>query len=162
MRLGPSRNRRQRQRGAEMVEVCLILTPLFLLTFFLLNVSMALFLRSTFQQAVRLGARYAITGQVTTTGACQDTSIKTVVAQNALGFLNSTAGAAAMHVRFRNPTTGAISTNAAGNIVIVSVENYSYSPLARFRFFNQTLGIWARADDVMNGLPSLPAICLAE
>ena len=39
-----------------MVEVCLILTPLLLITFLLLNLSMAIFLRSTFQQAVREGA----------------------------------------------------------------------------------------------------------
>ena len=59
------RSRRSRQRGAEMVEVCLVLTPLLTITFLLLNLSMAIFLRSTFQQAVREGARYAITGQVT-------------------------------------------------------------------------------------------------
>ena len=87
-----------------MVEVCLILTPLLLITFLLLNLSMAIFLRSTFQQAVREGARYAITGQTTSVGACHDTSIKTIVAQNALGFLNAgRPGAASIHVRFRNP-----------------------------------------------------------
>ena len=63
------RSRRSRQRGAEMVEVCLVLTPLLTITFLLLNLSMAIFLRSTFQQAVREGARYAITGQVTCAGS---------------------------------------------------------------------------------------------
>jgi Flp pilus assembly protein TadG len=158
----PNRSRRSRQRGAEMIEVCLILTPLLLLTFLLLNLSMAIFLRSTFQQAVREGARYAITGQVTTAGTCQDTSIKAVVAQHALGFLNAAPASATMHVRFRNATTGAIGSNAAGNIVRVSVENYQYAPLAPFRFFSSKLGIWANAGDVMGGLPVLPSICLAE
>jgi Flp pilus assembly protein TadG len=156
------RSRRSRQRGAEMVEVCLVLTPLLTITFLLLNLSMAIFLRSTFQQAVREGARYAITGQVTSAGTCHDTSIKTVVAQNAAGFLNTTTRAAAIHVRFRNPATGAISSNDAGNIVLVSVENYQYAPLAPFRFFSSKLGIWAQAGDVMGGLPSLPSICTAE
>jgi Flp pilus assembly protein TadG len=145
-----------------MVEVCLILTPLLLITFLLLNLSMAIFLRSTFQQAVREGARYAITGQTTSVGACQDTSIKTIVGRNALGFLTSGPGAASVHVRFRNPTTGAIGSNAVGNIVQVSVENYQYGPLVPYRFFSSKLGIWAQADDVMGGLPSLPSICTAE
>jgi Flp pilus assembly protein TadG len=158
----PTRSRMSGERGAEMVEVCLILTPLLLLTFLLLNLSMAIFLRSTFQQAVREGARYAITGQTTTPTTCQDTSIKTVVAQNAIGFLNTGQGAAAVHVRFRNPATGAIDSNAAGNIVEVSVENYQYGPLARYGLFAAKLGIWARAADVMGGLPILPSICLAE
>jgi Flp pilus assembly protein TadG len=162
MKLHSHRSRKSRQRGAEMVEVCLILTPLLLITFLLLNLSMAIFLRSTFQQAVREGARYAITGQTTTTTTCQDTSIKTVVAQNAIGFLNTVPGAATMHVRFRNPATGAISSNSTGNIVLVSVENYQYAPLAPFRFFSGKLGIWAQAGDVMGGLPTLPSICVAE
>jgi len=146
-----------------MVEVCLILTPLLLITFLLLNLSMAIFLRSTFQQAVREGARYAITGQTTSAGACHDTSIKAIVAQNALGFLNTgRPGFSSMHVRFRNPTTGAIGSNAVGNIVQVSVENYQYGPLAPYRFFSSKMGIWAQADDVMGGLPSLPSICTVE
>jgi len=158
----PNRSRRSRQCGAEMVEVGLILTPLLLITFLLVNLSMAIFLRATFQQAVREGARYAITGQTTGTGVCQDTSIKTVVAQNAVGFLNSGQGAASIHVRFRNPTTGAKGSNAIGNVVQVSVENYQYGPMVPYQFFRAKLGIWAQADDVMGGLPSLPSICLAE
>jgi Flp pilus assembly protein TadG len=160
MQANPKRSRKSRQRGAEMVEVCLVLTPLLLLTFLLLNLSMAIFLRSTFQQAVREGARYAITGQTTTT--CHDTSIKAVVAKSALGFLNAAPGSLTMHVRFRNPTTGAISSNAPGNIVRVSVENYQYGPLAPYAIFSGKLGIWAQAADVMGGLPTLPSICLAE
>jgi hypothetical protein len=85
-----------------------------------------------------------------------------VVAQNAIGFLNTVPAAATMHVRFRNPATGAISSNSAGNIVLVSVENYQYAPLAPFRFFSGKLGIWAQAGDVMGGLPTLPTICVAE
>lgn len=144
-----------------MVEVGLIVTPLLLITFLLLNLSMAIFLRATFQQAVREGARYAITGQTTGTGVCQDTSIKTVVAKNAVGFLNAGQGAASMHVRFRS-SSGAIGSNAVGNIVEVSIENYQYGPLAPFRFFSSKLGIWAQADDVMGGLPTLPCIALVE
>jgi Flp pilus assembly protein TadG len=152
----------RRQRGAQMVEVALIITPLLLFTFFLLNISMVLFLRSTFQQAVREGARYAITGQLTGGTTCHDTAIKNVVKIKAIGFLNSTSAAATIHVKFRNPTTGAKTTNGAGNIVQVSVENYRYGPLVPFSVFHQNLSISAFAADVMGGLPTVPPICLAE
>ena len=155
-------DRKRLQRGAEMVEVALILTPLLLITYLLLNLSMVLFLRSTFQQAVREGARYAITGQVTGTGVCQDTSIKTIVKQSALGFLNTGPAAATIHVRFRNPSTGAVGSNTVGNIVTVSVENYQYGPLAPFRFFSGKMGVWAHSADVMGAMPVVPSICTAE
>ena len=98
----------RRQRGAQMVEVALILTPLLLFTFFLLNISMALFLRSTFQQAVREGARYAITGQLTAGTTCHDTAIKNVVKIKSIGFLNSTKTFHSFFMVFTNPTVAPI------------------------------------------------------
>ena len=67
--------RRARQKGSELVEASLVVVPLFAITFLLIDLSMVVYLRSTFQQAVREGVRYAITGQ-NTTGPCQDDSIK--------------------------------------------------------------------------------------
>ena len=113
--------RRRKQRGAELLEVALILGPLFGITFMLLDLSMVLFLRVTFQNAVRDGVRYAITGR-NSPGPCQDDSIKAVVKKSALGFLNSTAAASKIHVHFINPATGAVANNAYGNIVEISVE----------------------------------------
>src|SRR5450432_1934967 len=98
-------SRRSRSRGAQMIEVVLIAVPLFGLTFLLLDLSMAVFLRSTFQHAVREGARYAITGQ-NSTGPCQDDSIKAVVKKAALGYLNTPTASANIHVHFINPVDG--------------------------------------------------------
>ena len=150
--------RLKRSKGAEVVEVALVVVPLFGLIFLLLDVSMVIFLRSTFQSAVRAGVRYGITG-ANDTGPCQDDSIKAIVKQNALGFLNSSGAAGKMHVHFTSPVTGNLSTNAPGNIIQVSVEAYHYNPLALFERTGSPY-IWARAYDVMEPYPGTPP-CLS-
>lgn len=145
-----------------MVEVTLIIVPLLGLIFLLLDLSMVVFLRSTFQHAVREGARYAITG-ANDTGPCQDDSIKAVVKPFALGFLNAVAPAATLHVHFINPVDGSIADNSYGNIVEVSVEGYNYGPLAPFERLNMPVKIWARAYDMMEAVPgALPCITTKE
>jgi TadE-like protein len=157
-----SEHRRRRQRGAEMLETALILGPLLGITFLLLDLSMVICLRSTFQHAVREGVRYAITGQ-NTPGPCQDDSIKALVKRNAIGFLNSPTATATMHVHWINPVDGTVSNNAAGQIVEVSVEGYQYFPLAPFQRLNLQPKIWARAYDLMETIPGgLPCITTIE
>jgi Flp pilus assembly protein TadG len=156
------RSRRSGQRGAELVEMAFIVVPLFGLTFLLLDVSMVVYLRCTFQHAVREGVRYAITGQ-NTSGPCQDDSIKAVVKQNAAGFLNGDSGAASIHVHFLSPVNGAVTSNAYGNIVEVSVEGYSYGVLAPYAKSSGPLQITARAYDMMEAVPgALPCITKSE
>jgi len=153
--------RRKRSKGAEVVEVALVVVPLFGLIFLLLDLSMVIFLRSTFQSAVRAGVRYGITG-ANDTGPCQDDSIKAIVKQNALGYLNSSKASATMHVHFTSPVTGALSTNAPGNIIQVSVEAYQYNPLALFERSGSPY-IWARAYDVMEPYPgAAPCLTVSE
>jgi hypothetical protein len=137
-----TRRRNSRRRGSELVEVSLIAVALFGFTFLLLDVSMVIFLRSTFQHAVREGVRYGITGE-TAPGVCQDLSIKAVVKRNAIGFLNSTAGAATIHVHFMSPVDGTKTDNSPGNIIQVSVEAYRYGPLAPYQRVGAPM-IWAR------------------
>lgn len=154
--------RRAKQRGAEIIEVSLIVGPLFGITFLLLDLTMVLFLRVTFQNAVREGVRYAITGRISP-GLCQDDSIKEVVKRTALGFLNSTDAAATVHVHFINPSTGAVTNNAYGNIVEVSVEGYASGPLAPFQRSPVPVTLWARAYDMMEFVPgTLPCISHSE
>jgi Flp pilus assembly protein TadG len=138
---------RKSQRGAELVEVALIIVPLFGMVFLLLDLSMVVFLRATYQHAVREGVRYGITG-ANDTGPCQDDSIKAVVKRSALGFLNSTANSSKIHVHFTSPVNGAQTDNGPGNIIEVSVEAYQFSPLAPFQRSGKPY-IWARAYDVM-------------
>ena len=144
-----------------MLEVSLIALPLFGMIFLLLDLSMVIFLRSTFQQAVREGVRYGITG-ANDTGPCQDDSIKAIVKKNAIGFLNSTSEATTMHVHFMSPVTGAVSNNQPGNIIEVSVEAYKYGPMAPYGHIGGTY-MWARAYDVVEPYPgTAPCLTVSE
>jgi Flp pilus assembly protein TadG len=147
-RSGATARRRSRESGSQVVEASLVFIPMLLMTFLMLDLSMVIFLRTTMQEAVREGTRYAITGQ-NTTGPCQDDSIKTVVKSHALGYLGSTAGAATVHVQFINPYTGGQGNNAPGNIVNVKVEGYKYNAMAPFQRINQALYIYASASDLI-------------
>src|ERR1700735_2561137 len=138
--------RKSRESGSQVVEASLVIIPMFLLTFMMLDLSMVIFLRTTMQEAAREGARYAITGQ-NTTGPCQDDSIKTIVKTHGAGFLGTTAGLAAMHVQFVNPVTGGQGANAPGQIVNVKIENYKYNAMAPFQRLNYPLYVSATASD---------------
>ena len=153
-------SRRMRQRGSEPVEVSLVIVPMLLMTFLMLDLSMVIFVRTTMQEAVREGARYAITGQ-NTTGPCQDDSIKAVVKASALGFLNPAAAAATIHVQFINPSTGGQGTNAQGNIVNVKIEGYKYATLAPFQRLNFPLYVFATASDLIEPNSGAPP-CLTN
>jgi Flp pilus assembly protein TadG len=153
---------RKSRKGAEVVEAALIIVPLFGILFLILDLSMVIFMRSTFQHAVREGVRYAITG-ANDTGPCQDDSIKAVVKKNSLGFLNSTTASGKIHVHFQNPVTGAVSNNDHGNIVQVSVEGYQFLAVAPYQRVGQNPMVWARAYDMMEAVPgALPCISKTE
>lgn len=151
----------RRRKGAQLIEATLISTLLFGLTFLLLDLSMAVFLRSTFQHAVREGVRLGVTGYAAPS-TCQDDTIKANVKKNALGFLNSTSAASKIHVHFMDPTTGAMSGNRPGQVIEVSVEGYTFTPLAPFKRSGAPQ-LWARAYDVMESYPgSAPCLTVAE
>jgi len=143
-----SKRRKSRESGSEPVEATLVMIPMLLMTFLMLDMSMVIFMRTSMQEAVREGARYAITGQ-NTPGPGQDDSIKAVVKLHAVGFLNTTAGAATIHVQFINPSTGGQGTNAPGQIVNVKIEGYKYSTLAPFERLNFPLYVFATASDLI-------------
>jgi Flp pilus assembly protein TadG len=146
-----TRNRKSRESGSQLVEATFVIVPMLLLTFMMIDLSMVIFERTTMQEAVREGARYAITGQ-NTVGPCQDDSIKYDVKLHALGLLTPAAAASTIHVQFVNPTTGGQGTNAYGNIVNVKVEGYKYNPLAPFLRLNFPVYIFATASDMMEPL----------
>lgn len=121
-----------RRRGATFLEVALSLLPLLALMIGIIDLSMPMFLKSTFTNAVREGVRYGITYQ-TFSGATHTDSIKTVVQNSALGFLAGTDGLNKIQVKFYTPAgvevTGA-GRNAGGNIVEVSIVGYQWSWIA--------------------------------
>ena len=140
--------RKSRESGSQVVEATFVIIPLLLMTFLMLDLSMVIFLRTTLQEAVREGDRYAITGG-NAIGPCEDDSVKWVVKKFALGFLNSTTAASTIHVQFVNPSTGGQGSNVYPDIVNVKIEGYKYSALAPFQNFNWPMYIFAEASDVM-------------
>ena len=143
-------------RGNTFLETALVLTPVLALLFGIIDFSMAIFVRATLQSAVREGVRYAVTYQ--TSGGCQDASIKAVVQSNAMGLVSSSANGALIHTRYYAPTdlttevTGA-GSNAPGNVVQVSVENYQWAWVAPLLRPGGSINVNVYAADRMEGLP---------
>jgi Flp pilus assembly protein TadG len=144
--------RKSRESGSQVMEATFVIVPMLLMTFLMLDLSMIVFMRTTMQEAVREGDRFAITGQLLSGYTYQDDSIKAIVQKYALGFLNSTTAAATIHVQFVDPTNGGQGTNAFGNIVNVKVEGYQYKALAPFQRLNYAMYIFATAGDMMEPL----------
>jgi Flp pilus assembly protein TadG len=146
--------RRRRQRGNTLLETALIFLPLFAVIFAILDYGLIVFIKSTLQHAVREGARYAVTYQLKS-GMGHDASIKTVVQQNALGFLNGTTGLDKVKVRYYQPDTFVETTyNWPGNLVEISVENYNWRWIIPLWREQTNMSLVARALDRMEGLPA--------
>jgi len=150
----PSPKTARSRCGQALVELPLVLIPLVALLVAIIDFSFAIFLRSTFQHAVREGARYAVTSR-TEPGLGQDASIQTTVQRNAMGFLNGPEGAGRIHIRYYLPGTLAeTQSNAGGNIVEVSVEGYTWRWIAPvLRGSAAPLSIVARSSDRMEASP---------
>jgi Flp pilus assembly protein TadG len=144
------------RRGNTVIEAAVILVPLLAIIFAIFDYSFVIFLRSTFMYAAREGARYAITYQ-TANGMGHDASIREVVKQNALGFLNGVTGAenpCRICIRYYDPVSFAFTNaNTPGNVVEVSVENYGVNWAVPLMRGGGTLTLQGRASDRMEGLP---------
>ena len=143
-----------RKRGAALIELPFVLVPLIAMWLAIIDFGFGIFLQTTFQHAVREGVRYAITSQ-TKSGMGQDASITSVVQTNAMGFLNGTAGASKIYIRYYVPgTLVQTQSNVGGNIVEVSVEGYTWNWIAPvLRTSAAPLAITARSSDVMEASP---------
>ena len=140
--------------GQALVELPLVLIPLVALWVAIIDFSFAIFLKGTFQHAVREGARYAVTSR-TEPSLGHDASIQAAVQRNAMGFLNGEQGAGRIHIRYYLPGTLAeTQSNAGGNIVEVSVEGYTWNWIAPVLRGNAApLTIVARSSDRMEASP---------
>ena len=159
----PLRRRARRgERGNAMIEMAMVFLPLFAILMGIFDFSMAVFLKSTFQHAVREGVRYAVTYQ-TEPGLGHDASIKSVVQRNAMGFLNGEDGLDKIHIQYFDGTTfQPTESNAPLNLVEISVEDYQWhwiapisgSILTGREYRTATpLSLTARAADRMEALP---------
>ena len=145
-----------RERGSQVVELGLVLLPLCGFVFLILDMAWAFYAKSTLQNAVREGVRYAITSQ-TMAGKGQDDSIKTVVQQNAMGLLAGEDRLALISVQYYLPNTlqevSGLNSNQGGNIVEVSVQGYSLPPLGPILRNPAPLSLSVQAYDRMEGSP---------
>jgi len=136
-----------------MVETALIILPMFAIFFAIIDFSLAIFVKSSLQHAVREGVRFAVTYQVEP-GLCQDDSIKNVVVQQSMGFLSTPEGREKIHIRYYLPDTlSPTAENMPGNIVEVSVEDFTWGWVAPIWRNNSPLGMLVRSSDRMEGLP---------
>jgi len=145
---------RKRQSGSAIVELALVLVPLVALWAAIVDFSFVIFLRATFQHAVREGVRYAVTSR-TEPGLGHDASIRSVVQRHAMGFLNGPEGASRIQIRYYVPGTfEETQSNAGGNIVEVSVEGYRWNWIAPIlRADAAPLNLVVRSSDRMEAPP---------
>lgn len=158
--------RRRRSGGNALVESAFTLLPTFALIFAFLDFGMMLFRWSTLQNAVREGARYAITFQ-TQGGLGQTASVRQKVQQYSMGLVSTTDNPQRIFVNYyttSDPNTPIPNGgNVPGNIVEVSVQGIPYSWMAPlsgsygggiplFRSTNPlTLNVYA--SDILGGYP---------
>jgi Flp pilus assembly protein TadG len=154
-----------------MLELALILTPMFALLLGIVELSLPIFKKSTMQAAVREGVRYGITYQTTYSGtlySSQTNAIKAVVQTNAMGFLAGATGLSQINVKYYLPVspftdvTGTGNANADGNILEVSIQGYTHSWIApvawsygatNFQVTGAPLTIAASSADRLESLP---------
>ncbi len=132
-------------RGAEVLELCLIMMPFFTLFFLQLSLCYWIFARVTLQQAVRRGTRYGITNDAGLLhckggGGDMTTCIKNEVQWAAGGLLSGSTARSHIKVHYcipprENETTdcldvsGNADANIGNNVITVSVENFPVNPL---------------------------------
>ena len=153
MQFNPSNRRRSRQKGNAFIEAAFVLVPLFALIFGIVDFGLAIFLKSTLQHAVREGVRYAVTYQ-TGDGMGHDDSIRSAVQDNAMGFLSGEDALDLVTIRYYDPLTLLeVPGNDPGNLIEVSVENYSWGWLGPLLRSATPIQMTARSSDRMEGLP---------
>ncbi len=141
-----------------MVETALFLLVFFGFVFLIVDVSWAMFTKLTLQHAVCSGVRYAITSQtMTTSGGTQlgqIDSIKQAVKSSAMGVLSDADLSSYVTVTFypasdlSKPVTG-IGANSAGNLVVVSVNAWPFSPIAPLLHSSAPILINASSGDLI-------------
>lgn len=149
----PSRAKGRRPRGSVMVETACVLLVFLGFIFLIVDETMVILAKATLQHAVRSGVRYAITSQ--TSGSLgQLASIKQVVQQQAMGFLSSTdLGYITIDLWTvtTNPPTKVTGpgSNAAGNLVVVSVSAWPFTPLAPILHSGASIPITVSSGDLI-------------
>jgi Flp pilus assembly protein TadG len=161
------------RKGAELVEFALCFLPLTALIFLLLSAAWGIYVKTTLAFAVHQGVRQGITIDSTrAAGTTLTAMVKNIVQQNAMGLLAGTGGLAKIHVDYFRVSpsdasvlitvTQAAGGIMAGDIIQVSIKNYSLPPLAprlyNWRSDSSATAISAVAADRIEPFSGLPAI----
>lgn len=154
-----SRNRKESQRGAAVMEATAIMLLMFGLLFLVVDLALALFTKATLQSAVQAGVRFAVTDRLASGTSYLNDSIVQVVQQNAMGMLNGTNGACKISINYYNPVTGQADTGTGGDVIEVSVVGYNYTPVGILKS-SAPIPITASSSDVLESCPlgGCPAI----
>jgi Flp pilus assembly protein TadG len=141
------------ERGSELLEFSLIMLPLFAMIAVTVDMSWAIFAQGSLTWAVRYAVHQGVNYPALlplANGACLTDTVKSLVQQNSVGLLSGSSGLAMIKVNYFAPPSadsGGASTDvstqstgdAPGNIMQVSVQNYSLIPLLpRFFSWNQS------------------------
>ena len=159
----PSESRRRRSSGNVIVESVFTMLPTFAMILMFVDMSLMLFRRSTLQNAVREGCRYAVTFQ-TSGGLGQDASVSAVVQRYAMNFVTTSDSPQHIFVNYYAPTNLntpiATGGNIPGNVVEVSVQNIGYDWIAPLSgslaggiFSSSKVSIAVYSSDILGGLP---------
>jgi hypothetical protein len=145
------------ETGSEIIEFGLVLLPLLGVLFLIMDIAWICFAQSSLQHAVQVGVRAAVSGYVPAGTAHQDTYLKKIVQQNAMGFLAGDDNLNAISVNYYDaanlskPLTGS-GSNAGGHVVEISIKNIPVStlgPILRESWANVYMK--ASSSDVMEG-----------
>lgn len=137
--------RRIRQRGQEAFEFGLVLLPLLTFVGLILDVSWAVWVKGTLQNAVRQGCRLGVTNRIPDGESATDltTAVKNRVKYYAMGLLDAEDQAALIKVHYYQPPLencvgaqcilvnmdASPDGNRGENIMVVAVEGYRFSML---------------------------------
>jgi Flp pilus assembly protein TadG len=154
--------KRSRRSGQAALETVLVIIPLFAVLMAILDFSVAIFVMDTFEYAVRMGVRAAVTQNPGTTGH-QDDFIRKVVRDNSLGFLSNTSTVPDSKIPinyYKLDTTtntwvsagAGANSNAGGNLIKVGVQAFSWAWMLS--------GNWGCADGVKNGCASYTGLSI--
>jgi Flp pilus assembly protein TadG len=160
--------------GNAFLEGALSFLPLMILTLGMVDMSMWLFVRGTIQSAAREAVRFAITYQTNYNGtSCgsQTNCAKTVLIQNALGFINASNINTYVSINYycKDDLTTPLNAgnvgglcdgiamtaiNQTGNLMEVRVNAFPWSFMFPTSYLpNSPLNISVSTSDVMQGLP---------
>jgi Flp pilus assembly protein TadG len=106
-----------------MIEFALCFLLFMAVVFGFSQLAMAVWMKSTLHFAVREGIRFAITGRVLS-GSGHDASIKEVIRRRAGGILTTQQATNLITIQYYNPLGVATSSNAGGNTIVLTVNNF--------------------------------------